>query len=393
MVTGGGRGLLLLLLELPLLRTVLLPLVGCHLRHALLFLLCLSLPPLCWRVVVQPQVAPQGSPSALGVERVSIDLIFELQHVEVGPQGHLPQAVAVEVELVLVHIIEVLQDVTVLVKGPAHTLKISIRLFGQPQVRRPELVLVPDALHLVQVLQALERIRLLLLLLLVVLGIPGKVILGEEHRERVRLVDIPGAELVLDRVAVEVPVREVELPGMVRKKSSTAQVSRVLHHLGLNGVELDHCGGVGDGSVALFQRLGDISNPVVVLREEGQHPDEDVGRHLLRGVPFAEGSAFPEARFVALEEPLDQLGIPALLVEVLERLEERRDPLLEPRPGIGVHSGDESPTLPVVLAVVQVDHPADEGDAFGVFVSQRVVLGGHLLSGILWKLRGGRAFH
>ena len=28
-----------------------------------------------------------------------------------------------------------------------------------------------------------------------------------------------------------------------------------------------------------------------MLREEGQHPDEDVGRHLLRGVPFAEGSA------------------------------------------------------------------------------------------------------
>ena len=64
---------------------------------------------LVW-LIKQQQVRLNGTPGSLAVVDVVIQLVFHAQHLHVRAQGHLTQAVGVEVELILLEVLKVLED-------------------------------------------------------------------------------------------------------------------------------------------------------------------------------------------------------------------------------------------------------------------------------------------
>mmetsp|Transcript_50868 Transcript_50868/g.162818 ORF Transcript_50868/g.162818 Transcript_50868/m.162818 type:complete len:486 (-) Transcript_50868:690-2147(-) len=296
------RGLLLLpplglRLELPKLALVLLPLRRGHVFHGLLLRRGRGL---TGGAVVQCQVAADRPLHRPREEVVAVESVLHAEHLHVGPQRHLAEAVAVEIELVLLNVIEVLSYGQVLLQRLAVALLAHLRV--------AVLDLVPHALHVVQVVHVVA-------------------VFGEEHHRGLRLRHLVRAEHPLGADGVEVPVCEVHLAPLVSHRRSPHGIPAVLEHARLEQVRVDRLGRLLDGIVDDGESLAVLAHAVVMLRQKGGGPHDS----LLVARVAAPGELLGRLQGLlsALDDAAEGGGLVLVGVEGLEIRVERGDALLQ----------------------------------------------------------------
>mmetsp|Transcript_15251 Transcript_15251/g.46072 ORF Transcript_15251/g.46072 Transcript_15251/m.46072 type:complete len:297 (-) Transcript_15251:1394-2284(-) len=241
-LAGGGLALLLLglplgLLLLPLL--VLLALFRTHGRQLVALLVGVG------GVVGEVDVDLDGGPGGLEEGGGGIQAVLHAQQVQVRPQGHLADAVRMEVELVLLELREVLRHRQQVLQRPA------IVLAAEPGTAA--LDLVPHALHVEQAVHLVP-------------------VLSKHGCGGFRPLHVPRPELRLRCRAVQEPVIEVHAAGSVGGGGGALQVAGVLQHLGLEGVQLHQRRRVLHALPQQLQRPPCVTEVVEVLRQVDLRP-------------------------------------------------------------------------------------------------------------------------
>mmetsp|Transcript_26929 Transcript_26929/g.58844 ORF Transcript_26929/g.58844 Transcript_26929/m.58844 type:complete len:562 (+) Transcript_26929:609-2294(+) len=342
-ILGRRRGFLFLLLCLSLFLMLQLFL---FLRTQLIFIACLCSPIACptSSLGVSIRLVASGHTihtSDFGVVEFKIDLdcvlggaavefvrvepLLHPQHRHIRLQRGFPQAIIVEVKLILRDVAEMLEGLVELFQGFAILLL--------PVVAPPHGRFVPHALHVVKV-SRLMRVWLLAKeqgLLHATLRI-----IHSQHRPHT--------------LRVEVSIRQVHFSHLLIALGRFLKIASVFEDPRLAGVELHQGGRVSDGLIHVLQGLVGLAHKVEVLRQSHQGEQQGGGRlfiaHLRRLCSPSNRRSKPrnvllQTFHVLQEQLLDQLGFFGREVVRADGPKQRRHAFAEPVPEVLVQLGLE----------------------------------------------------
>mmetsp|Transcript_23502 Transcript_23502/g.65851 ORF Transcript_23502/g.65851 Transcript_23502/m.65851 type:complete len:318 (-) Transcript_23502:1496-2449(-) len=198
--------------------------------------------------VIELHIYPDSILRSPAVKFVGIESFLHSEHCNVGLQGGLPQAIIVEVELVLCNVVEMLEGFVELFQ--------RLAILPLPAIAAAHGGLVPHALHIMQI-RSLRRVRLLR---------------KEECLLHARLCVVHTEESP-DGLRVQESVRQIHLPHLIEQFRRFLQIPSVPEDPRLACVDLDQCRCVVDGLVDVFERLVGVAVEVKVVC--GHHVREE----------------------------------------------------------------------------------------------------------------------
>mmetsp|Transcript_30404 Transcript_30404/g.83777 ORF Transcript_30404/g.83777 Transcript_30404/m.83777 type:complete len:474 (+) Transcript_30404:471-1892(+) len=201
--------------------------------------------------IVELQVDADGILCSTSEELVGVEALLHAEHGHIGLQGSLPEAVVMEVKLVLGNVIEVLEGLAVHLQGLSEVLLAAI---AAPHGR-----LVCHALHVMKVCG------------------PRRVRLFREHEGLLHAcLGVVHSEEGTDALRVEEAVGQVHLPHLVKPLGRLVEVSSVAVDAGFASVYLDECRRVLHGTVGKVERPLGVTHKVKVVG--GDHEGKEQAR-------------------------------------------------------------------------------------------------------------------
>mmetsp|Transcript_27403 Transcript_27403/g.56091 ORF Transcript_27403/g.56091 Transcript_27403/m.56091 type:complete len:290 (-) Transcript_27403:991-1860(-) len=272
-----------------------------------------------------------------------VQRVLTAQQPDVCPQRHLPEAVGVEVELVLDDVGEVFVD------GRQLLQRLAVR--ARAQAVLPELDLVPHALHVEEVVGVVA-------------------ILGEERDDALRELPPVRPQRVPHAHRVQEPISKVHTARSLALIRCLRQISGVFEDARLGQVQVDHRGSVKDGGVDEFERLGRVAAAIEVVCQKLQHPQVRRWRLYLISAGHRLGGL--QGIQVAHHHLLDQRHFPRVLVQRFHVRKEGGDALAEGRGDVGGKRHLE------LLPCQEVQRNAAHAGTLGVLGLQLLVQGQQL---------------